>query len=109
MGIILKWLIGLVVCATVVSLAGCAGQTIQSRMQTYVGQPARALFDRLGFPTSDQVVAGQKVYVWSTSNFVEGTNYACKIRAIVDPQDIITSFDWEGNQGGCGFFASKLR
>jgi hypothetical protein len=109
MGIISRWRVGLVVCATVLTLAGCAGQTIQSRMNEYIGQPASVLFNRLGLPISEQTVAGRKVYIWTRSNLVEGTNYGCKIRAIVDAQDIITSFDWEGNEGGCGVYASRLR
>ena len=82
---------------------------IRDRMTAYIGQPASVLFAKLGLPTSEQTIAGQKVYIWTTSNFIEGTNYACKLRAIVDSHDIITSFDGDGNQGGCAGFASRLQ
>jgi hypothetical protein len=90
------------------ALSGCAGAKIKEQMPQYVGQPASALFAKLGYPTAEQTVAGSKVYIWSTTSLVDGTSYECKIRAIVDSRDIITSWDGEGNQGGCGRYASRL-
>jgi hypothetical protein len=77
-------------------------------MVPYQGQPVSLLIAKLGYPTEQQVIAGNKVYIWTTSNFVEGTNYACRIRAILNSQDIIMSWDGNGNNGGCLEFASKL-
>lgn len=73
-----------------------------------VGQPAAAVIEKLGYPTEDRVIAGNKVYIWASSNFVEGTNYGCHIRAIVDAHDIISTWDYGGNVGGCQMFASRL-
>jgi hypothetical protein len=78
-------------------------------MHTYVGQPVSTLFAKLGLPTAEQTIAGRKVYVWSTSNFVEGTNYGCKFRVNVDPQDVIVGGDRDGNNAGCSVFASRLQ
>jgi hypothetical protein len=78
-------------------------------MPAYIGQPASALFNRLGLPTSEQTVAGRKVYIWNTSQLYEGTSVTCILRAIVDPQDIITDFDLSGTGGACGVYASRLR
>jgi hypothetical protein len=32
-----------------------------------------AVIAKLGMPTSESMIAGKKVYVWITQNFVEGT------------------------------------
>jgi hypothetical protein len=71
-------------------LAACAGQTIKDKMPAYVGQPASVLITKLGFPTRQDSVAGQTVYVWTTGQVVEGTSYACTIRAILDSQNVVT-------------------
>ena len=91
------------------SLAACALSTIKDKMPSYTGMPAKILFERLGYPTAEQNVAGSKAYIWTTNRFVEGTSYGCKIRVIVDAQDNITNWDFEGNEGGCGPYASRLR
>jgi hypothetical protein len=78
-------------------------------MGAYVGQPASVLIGRLGFPTRQDNVAGRKVYVWTAGQMVEGTSYACTIRAIVDDQDVINTWDYQGNEGGCRNYAAMLR
>lgn len=77
-------------------------------MGTYMGQPVSAVVERLGFPTSEQVIAGNKVYIWSTVRFDEGTSLSCKIRAIVDQQQIIIAWDLEGQEYGCAGYAARL-
>jgi hypothetical protein len=94
--------------AIAIGLAGCAGQTIKEKMGSYSGQPASSLIAKLGYPTDQQAIAGQKVYIWSNSRLVEGTTSACKIRAIIDAQDIIVSWDYVGNEGACWQYASAL-
>jgi hypothetical protein len=90
------------------TLAACAGSVVRKEMNGAVGQPVSVVVAKLGFPTEDRVIAGQKVYIWSTSNFVEGSNYHCKIRAILDEHDMIASWDMDGNEAGCARYASKL-
>ena len=96
-------------CATAIGLTGCAGQTINDKMPSYLGHPTSALIGKLGFPTRQDTVAGKKVYVWTTSNFVDGTNYSCTIRAIINEQDIVSTWDLQGNEAGCEGYASRLR
>jgi hypothetical protein len=91
---------------TTLLVAGCASSAIEERMPAYVGQPVSVLIDKMGFPTEQREVAGHKVYIWSTSNLFEGTNYRCRIRAILDDHDAVTDWDSEGN--GCSRLASKL-
>jgi hypothetical protein len=94
--------------AVSIPLAGCAGYVIKKEMNSVVGQPVSAVIAKMGLPTEDRMIAGKKVYIWSTSNFVEGTNYKCQIRAVLDDKDIVTSWDYDGNEGGCGRFVTKL-
>lgn len=89
-------------------LTGCAGDTIKKSMASLVGQHVTVAVDKLGFPTSEQVIAGSKVYIWSTSFMIQGTSHSCKIRAIVDAKEIITTWDFEGNERGCGAYAVAL-
>jgi hypothetical protein len=81
-------------------------------LKPYYGQPATALIAKLGYPTDQKTVADHKIYIWSTSHLVgdEGgtTQYYCTIRAVLDPNDIITNFDWEGNLGGCDAYMQRL-
>lgn len=89
-------------------VANCAGRMIEQGMRSYAGQPISAVIAKLGFPTSEQVIAGAKVYVWSTVSFVDGSSFQCRIRAIVDAQEIISSWDYEGNEYGCANYARRL-
>lgn len=91
-----------------VGVGSCAGQAIKDRMPTYVGQPASVLIDKLGYPTRQDNVAGRKVYIWSIANMVDGTNYGCTIRAIIDDQEVVINWDYQGNEGGCSHLAAKL-
>jgi hypothetical protein len=100
------WILALSAC---LALAACAGQAIKDKMPAYIGQPSSVLIGKLGFPTRQDTVAGRKVYIWTTSNLVDGTNYGCTIRAIVDDQDVIMTWDYQGNEGGCAHYASTLR
>lgn len=92
-----------------VSLSACAGQTIKDKLPAYVGRPVDVLVSRIGFPTRQDTVAGQTVYIWTSGQMVEGTSYACTIRAILDTQNIVTRWDFQGNEGGCASYASMLR
>jgi hypothetical protein len=89
-------------------LSGCAFDTIKREMGSAVGQPVSAVVAHLGLPTEDKVIAGKKVYIWSTSNFVDGTNYRCQIRAVLGDKDIIASWDYDGNLGGCQRLAARF-
>jgi hypothetical protein len=89
-------------------LAGCAGQMIEQGMTSLVGQPLNAAIATLGVPTEERTIADMKVYVWSTSTVVEGTQRKCTIRAIMKG-DVIGSFDFEGNEGRCARYAQLLQ
>ena len=95
--------------ALALCLGSCATQTIKEKLNLYSGQPASVIIARLGYPTSEQTVAGAKGYIWSTNRFIEGTSIGCKIRVMVDAQEIVTAWDFEGSESGCAAYASMLR
>ena len=128
---ILVWFVALV-------LGGCAGRIIEDRMQAFIGQPASYVFEKLGASDAEDEVAGRKSYVWearSSGSFLvpvmprirtvqggDGTanftffvhephtyDHVCRFRIFVDTQDLVTAYDLEGDDGGCGAFANKLR
>jgi hypothetical protein len=95
------WLAGL-------ALAACAGEAIKKGMTALQGQPLSAAITKLGVPTEERTIAGQKVYIWFTRTVDEGTEYKCQIRAIM-AGNVIGSFDFEGNEGKCRRYAAMLQ
>lgn len=112
-------------------LVGCAGRIIEKNMNDLVGQPASAVFARLGHPDAEAVVAGRKTYTWSTrrsgldsvcrpavysgrKTVVPGSfdlvpyTSECRIRVLVDSRDVVQSWDHDGNEGGCERYAKRL-
>ena len=117
-------------------LAGCAGEIIQEKMLPMIGRPASYVFAKLGLPDAEGEVAGRKFYLWGTQTAGSYTvplyntgsvyspygtstysyttyqqhsyNYFCKIRVFVDSKDRITTYDFDGNEGGCATFAKQL-
>jgi hypothetical protein len=91
-------------------LAGCSFGAIKEGLHGLQGQPISAAIAKLGVPNDDRMIAGQHVYTWYSSTFDEGTQLQCKIRVMTAAtSDIITGSDYEGNNGMCSRYASKLR
>lgn len=44
----------------------------------------------------------------TTSYVTQNYNYVCTIKLIVNKKDIIQSSEYEGNEGGCEYFASGI-
>ena len=106
-------------------------------MQAFIGQPASYVFEKLGVPDTEDEVAGRKFYVWETESsgsflvpvpvtwterdgtrtsnltyFVQELHayrHVCRFRLFVDRKDLVTGHDLEGDGGGCGTFANRLR
>jgi hypothetical protein len=94
-------------------LTGCLSSAMNPPLQQSVGQPAHALFAKIGWPDRETVVAGRKVYIWSTQHlgpqvFGEGAEYNCQIRVFADDRDIVTGTDWRGNILGCSEYTARL-
>jgi len=118
-------------------VGACAFDTMNAELPKYVGQPVNDLVARLGYPSGEQTIMGHKVYTWRTDmDYVSTTpvtststgyvNYkpvtltstsyvstpmhlACTIRAVVNSDDRISSVDYEGNNGACLRYSSRLK
>lgn len=88
------------------ALTACAGQVIKDGMTKMVGQPLSVAIAKLGHPTEERVIAGQKVYVWLTRTMDEGTELKCQIRVIMQGE-VIGTFDYDVD-GRCGRYVSRL-
>ena len=118
--------------------AACAFTTFDEELPKYVGRPVDSLVARLGYPSSELTIMGRKVYTWRadttstsitpvtttatgtvgarmTPVTVTGTSYvpttehlSCVIRAAVNADNTIASVDYEGNNGACLRYSSRL-
>jgi hypothetical protein len=91
-----------------ISVAACASAAIKEGMTSLQGQPLSAAIGKLGMPSEEKNIAGQKVYIWFTRNVDEATEYKCQIRGIMSG-DVIGSWDFEGNEAKCYRYAAMLR
>lgn len=129
---------GMVLMGTVL-LSGCAtwGQ-LDEGLDSLINQPISTAIDRIGYPNSDQMIAGRKIYRWGnsqqsamyvpTSSYTYGTvgantpysatttggtyvpvNYNCSIALEVDANEIIRRYQYNGNLGGCGSYIKALK
>ena len=105
-------------------VGGCAAE-LKTTLPTTVGQPVSAVVDRLGMPTSETTIMGQKVYVWTEQ--VQDVDYApligasrltlipvatsgvCSIRVAVDEAGIVRRVDHQGDNAVCSNYARRMR
>ncbi len=108
----------LVLAAIALAAAGC-GRTpfpvLETQLDGLKGQPAKAVFTRLGDPNSSEETAGEKVYFWSTTNnnsipgaAANAIDFDCTVRVFVDKDEKISHYDFKGNVGGCARYAHRL-
>ena len=124
--------------AATLSLVGCTTfSTMETGLQALVGQPFDAAVARLGYPSGQMQVGGDTVYGWgrsfmmnmpqyqtsTTTGYVGSTPYSgttgtwgsvamqyqCDIKIAVGPDNVIKSYQYVGNIGGCGAYASALK
>jgi hypothetical protein len=120
------------------ALAGCSTfSTMETGLQALVGQPFDAAIARLGYPSGQMKVGDDTVYGWgrsftmsmpqyqsaNTTGYIGSTPYSgttstwgsvpmqyqCDIKIAVGPDNIIKSWQYDGNLGGCGAYASALK
>jgi hypothetical protein len=123
--------------AAALTLGACTTfSDIETGLDSYVGQPVQNVFSALGYPNGQQSIAGQNVYIWgnafsmtmpqtntstttgsvggvpyqgtTTYNTYNTYNYECTIRVIASPNNIVQSWDYQGDIGGCSEYASRL-
>lgn len=72
-----------------------------------LGQPLSVAVAKLGMPTDEKTIAGQKVYIWFNRSIEEGTELKCTLRVIMSG-DVISGFDFDGNEISCSRYARLL-
>ena len=109
-------------------VSGCSTfSDIDEGIEVMRGKPINDLIDVLGFPASQQTVAGRRFVTWSTSHTTSGVTavpnftggpvtyaptsntYSCTIKVEIDEQDRILGHDLEGNIGGCQGYSRSIR
>jgi hypothetical protein len=81
-------------------------QMMTNATSTLKGQNISAAVNKLGFPTDKREMLGHTIYTWKTGN---PNAYYCDLDLVVDSKDTITNAQWNGNNGGCGALAERLR
>lgn len=114
-------------------LTGCAFNQIENGLNALNGEGIKTAFDYLGYPDSQQEIAGDKVYTWGTSfmstTVAPMTSYTsiggygatttssipitqhnqCSIKIITNQNDVITNSQYVGNLGGCARYGTALQ
>lgn len=103
----------------IISVAGCATQELNDGLQAVVGQPIDVLVSDWGYPSEQHEIMGHTVYIWHNQNGVMavplygGGAYAapleCTVQVVVNDSNIITQYQWSGNNGGCAPFADRIK
>jgi len=91
--------VGFVLC-----LSGCVG--MKDATQSLKGQDITVVVRKLGYPTEKREMLGRTIYRWNTGN---PRGMYCNLDVVVQQNDIIETGSWEGNNGGCGNLASRLK
>ena len=124
--------LGLVV---VLTLGGC-GPNIEADkavLTRYYDQPIQVMTARLGYPQSEGILMGRKVYTWNSSAQLssatptvatgmvgntpvsvmtyaaETTTVNCAFRVFVDNRNRIDGFDVHGQAGACSPYIRRLK
>jgi hypothetical protein len=89
--------------AAVLMLTGCAMRShivLKRDMKADIGQNVGVLVKKLGYPSSQQIMLGTKVYTWDIDD--------CQLHVAVDKSERITHFDYYGSHHECGDMADEL-
>jgi hypothetical protein len=99
-------------------LAACATQQLTNGLQKAMGMPIDVLVADWGYPREEREIMGHKFYIWSNNGGVVavpvygGGAYAaslvCTVQVGVDDNKIITSYQLNGNNGGCAAYADRI-
>lgn len=112
-------------------------KVLDAGLSSLVGLPIQSAYDRLGYPNGSQNMNGDTFYIWSTNRnvvmpvyqpgsaygsvgntpFQVNTNtpgmmpmnFNCSIRVIAGSDNVIKSWDYQGNAGGCQGYVQSLR
>jgi hypothetical protein len=90
-------------------LAGCShlDKNLRADLQPLVGQNIKVPIAKIGYPTSNQVILGDMVYVWSMTSETTGTQ-PCILQIAASTAGIIKSYSWQGDRRGCELLEERL-
>jgi hypothetical protein len=99
-------------------LVGCATQQLNAGLQKVIGMPIDVLVSDWGYPSAQREIMGHTLYIWSNDAGVMAVplygggmyagRLACTVQVAVNDEKIITSYQWNGNNGGCAQFARRI-
>ena len=82
---------------TAMGIAGCGGflshRNLDRDLNASVGQDVHVVIKKIGYPTRQSVLAGDKIYTWEDNG--------CTINVAVDQSERITHFDFSGGHHDC--------
>jgi uncharacterized protein YceK len=90
-----------IICA-VLALSGCASM-VDRPLAARVGLPIATVISQIGYPTSERVVAGKRVYTWVRRMAYEGNQMECEASYEVNDAGIVVDYHWQGQIGACNF------
>lgn len=110
---------------------------METGLGALVGQDAHIAFNVLGYPSGKQEFGQETVYYWSisrsgtlimpqtstatgwagttpvsvtsTQNQFVPVNYTCQIKLVANDSGVLTSWEYEGNIGGCQSYSRRLK
>lgn len=85
----------------VVCLTGCATEQLNTGLQKVIGQPVDVLVADWGYPSAQRQIMGHGGGVFTS-------RLNCTVQVAVNAQNIITSYQWNGNNGGCAPLARRI-
>jgi hypothetical protein len=90
--------------AIIAGTQGCGGFTsyrhLNKDLKTSTGQDVHVVIQKIGYPTGQAVVAGDKVYAWEDNG--------CTIHVAVDATEHIQRFDFSGSHHDCERISDRL-
>ena len=90
--------------AIVTGTQGCGGfmsyRHLNRDLRASAGQDVHVVIQKIGYPTSQAVVAGDKVYAWEDNG--------CTLHVAVDSSERIQRFDFSGSHHDCERISDRL-
>lgn len=83
-------------------LTGCVSM-IDRPLAARVGMNIQQVIDQIGYPTTERVVAGRKVYTWTRRFAFQGDTMECELTYEVNDAGVVIDYNWHGQLGACNF------
>jgi hypothetical protein len=96
----MRFLIAATACVSI--LAGCAS-TVDRPLAGRVGLHIDQVIAEMGYPTSERMVAGRKLYTWVREVGFDGDQLRCEATYEVNDEGLVVDYDWHGQLGACNF------